>query len=144
LPSDPVVITMSVFNSGKTPAIDVTVATHPCSSSKPCGSGLTVKGESPRGMIPPEENGFTVKSAPLYLTSSLSEYKNGKNFIYIESLIGYKDSFGESHWTTVCRYHQYGRPLIEFDLCPKGNDMDTEPYKRYPISASHPAEHSGR
>lgn len=124
----PITVTISIINSGKTPALDVLPMSHPSDrSDEPpeVNDWTTVaKGTRKRGLLPPGITGLTFTTAPLTLTNGLGEYDAGTNSIYVQAKIIYLDTFKKSHWTTVCVLHRHGRPMGEFDFCERGNDMD--------------------
>lgn len=54
----------------------------------------------------------------------LTAYRAGNETIFVFGKFFYKDVVGNSHWTTFCVAHRYGRPLDEYDFCLSGNDVD--------------------
>ncbi len=126
----PITIRITVQNTGKTPALDQ--ISRSIVLSWDVEPPITNFGPPPptvvsKGMIPPGFNGLTFTTDPLKLNSGqVAAYKTGPNKIYLHARIDYRDSFTATtpHWTTICVYHQFGKPLDEFSYCQYGNDVD--------------------
>jgi hypothetical protein len=125
----PITVKIGVLNSGKTPAVNLGVMTHPSCWDRetPEPDWTTVANDLSHAMVPPQATGFSVTTSPLTLANCLDAYNSGQAAIYVRAKIVYDDTFGQPHWTTVCILHHHGRPLNEFDLCKTGNDVDRTP-----------------
>jgi hypothetical protein len=121
-------VLLSVFNSGKTPALEMTNESILLSSNiepPPTAFSFELNPVS-RSIVPPGTAGTFFKTNPLTLKtlSQASAYGSGLSKIYVEAIIHYKDTFGHSHWTRVCAWHASGAPLDTFLFCEHGNEMD--------------------
>jgi hypothetical protein len=124
----PITVTMTIVNSGKTPALDSVPMTHPSDfpSDPPdvADWDTVAQGTNKRGLVSPGMTGLTVTTAPLTLVNGLNAYNAGVNSIYVQAKITYFDTFNKPHWTTVCVLHHHGKPPGEFEMCERGNDVD--------------------
>jgi len=122
----PVIIALGVFNSGRTPALDVhsVMSAYSGSHQPPDVDWPKYLKGSPHWVLWPQQDAHTIHTDPLSLANSLGDYNAGINSVYIQVKITYKDVFGVEHWTTVCKLHHHGRPLNEWDSCRSGNNAD--------------------
>jgi hypothetical protein len=59
--------------------------------------------------------------------SKVDAYNKKKLNLYFQGEVRYTDSGRDQHFTSVCTYHVHGWQLYNFNACPSGNGMDTEP-----------------
>ncbi|MBZ5696400.1 MAG: hypothetical protein LAN36_13700 [Acidobacteriia bacterium] len=121
-------IKIGMFNSGKTPAFDVTPKSQVFNYNvEPPETDFTKAPEAKsRGLVPPGITEISFTTDPMKIVGpSLSAYNNGINSIYVHARIDYVDAFKMPHWTTICIFHIHGRPLSEFQYCERGNDADS-------------------
>jgi len=123
-----VTVTLFVFNSGKTPALEMTnESTLIFSNVEPPPTAFSFEPNPvSRSIVPPGTAGTFFRTNPLTLKtlSQASAYGSVLSKIYVEATIHYKDTFGRSHWTRVCAWHASGAPLDTFLFCEHGNEMD--------------------
>ena len=119
-------ITGTIINTGKTPAIEATT-TIEAFFFRPT---VTPNPEKPKRaditnlffVAPNTTPEFsTIDSVPS--AEQMSAYRK-TGFLFVKQIVWYQDIFGTSHWTTTCRWHQYGRPCSEFGFCSWGNAID--------------------
>jgi hypothetical protein len=53
-------------------------------------------------------------------------YREKKYSMYVFGKVQYRDIFSKPHWTTICAYHVYGKPLSEFEYCKSANEVDED------------------
>jgi hypothetical protein len=122
-----ITITIGIFNSGKTPAIDVSPRYQVfVGNTEPPETDFTkVNQDESHGLLPPGDTEISFKTAPLKVFGNfLSAYNSRVSYLYVHARIDYRDVFGVSHWTSLCIFHTHGRPLNEFDYCKSGNEAD--------------------
>jgi hypothetical protein len=122
-------VTISVMNTGKTPALDLIPISKPyiwpITMLLPELDISEVTKAKSIGVLAPGHvgTGFTSDTLP-DKQAALDAYNSGLNYYYVRARIDYSDVNGAKHWTTLCVYHIKGRPLTEFNYCPDGNDVD--------------------
>jgi hypothetical protein len=121
-------ISITPFNSGKTPALDVKAFYETFSSPikiEPTSTFKTL--EPPRdSILPPNFPGGVIGTYPInsILKPGLfAGYGQGKVAIYINVKITYSDEFGNRYWTTACAWHTHDYPDNVFTMCKKGNEV---------------------
>ena len=142
----PVKIGFSIINSGKTPAIKCTTERMPLMGAVAARRGVpeyyaNSKEIWPDGsktigrpvfMVLPiaeqdETEPWTTEPRSTLTPKVIREYKEKTRVLYVIAKIWYDDVFGDHHWTTTCRWHEYETDKAEFWPCVGGADMDN-PY----------------
>jgi hypothetical protein len=78
-------------------------------------------------VVAPGPTGATmVSQCGSFTASELSSYTSGTSKLYVNTRIYYADIFRRGHWTNICAYHTYGKPLDWFFDCNKGNEVDPD------------------
>lgn len=125
------VVTCTVINSGKTPAVSAVNqnAFGLSSLSKIPEPNWTKIKPGPKVIIPPsgpDQNGFTfhVSFGPVSKDFANS-YNNKIHTFYLMTLVSYYDVFGQAHWTKICFTHTADTGLEAFRFCDQDNETDT-------------------
>lgn len=123
-----VMATVTMVNTGKTPAIDVHEYTDIYIwEGEPPENSLVERGQ-PKSLaiIPPGSTKISFKT-PLGLklnSTQLAKYADHSLSLYVKSIIRYKDVFAQPHRTNICVFHEQGKPLDFWSYCEHGNDAD--------------------
>jgi hypothetical protein len=130
-------IILGPINTGKTPAFDLmTISEISAGAEEPSiltdiagHAAKTSKTPPSYGILPPSSTGgivnFHYSTGTLkFDEAQLAAYHAGVFNIYIQSIINYRDTFGQQYQARVCAYHAYGMPLDELSLCRQGNSID--------------------
>jgi hypothetical protein len=122
-------VTVSLENTGRTPAIDIVpLSGNIFAGSEPMRPVFSVGG--PRvsgGFLSPGNKNFTYTTDAFKPSlSDVAAYLGGRKRIYTFGVIRYRDTFNCRHVTNFCIYHQYGDPLAFFRFCENGNDTKDE------------------
>jgi len=122
---------VSVVNTGKTPAMRVTVMIEASiwsaawEDNPPPTPTETPKYTRSTFVLAPGTDNMSVNADPVkHSQEALDNYRSGKNVYFIRTRINYVDSFNKSHRTTACMYHVYGEELGFFHHCPEGSEVD--------------------
>ncbi|HKW65188.1 MAG TPA: hypothetical protein VJN89_21725 [Candidatus Acidoferrum sp.] len=116
-----------VFNSGRTPAVNVTTdsATYVGIGEPPQFNWPKIKSPPSRNIISPNDIRQSIASGGIRLNGPvLALYNSGTVSIYVMFRLDYQDIFGRSHWLTVCTYHSHVMPVDTFNYCRTGNTVD--------------------
>lgn len=118
---------MYLTNSGKTPAVNVRLASGMALMDEGLGDFtprelIFTDEKVSRSIVPPGEGGFTFD----FQIEPLSEIdviriNREEIFLYAQAKIEYDDIFGKPHWTTICVMFQ---PPNRFTPCHQGNECD--------------------
>ncbi len=117
-PSKEIGLTVMIKNSGRTPALDVSVAMKMFDAQ-----GKAVTGRNT--VLPGNVIASDHTAAEHYLvtfTEDLSLFNQTRQALTLKGVITYSDIFKQSHQTTFCAYYD-GIEKI-FKTCPDGNDLD--------------------
>lgn len=116
---------IAIINTGPTPALHVTTYNRVV---------IAVGAEEPAIDWPdhPPENSMLVPGqevtirtvTPQVSPEIASAYAGGSARIYVLARVEYRDIFGNTHWTEVCKYHVHGNGPEEFHTCYSGNGID--------------------
>lgn len=119
-------VTITLRNTGKTPALNMFPASHP-SISDNCLPWNETKLPAPKsiGILAPGQTGLSFATDPLtYMKLPIDAYNAGINKYCVRAKVLYTDADKIQHWSTICMSHTHGRPLDQFDYCVEGNDVD--------------------
>lgn len=123
----PFTTTVSVSNTGKTPALEVVPESSLYLwSGEPPGDIPPNLSPVSKAIVAPGMGGLNFTTAEFTLTSQaqIDVYHGKTSNVYLKAIINYRDAFKGSHWTKVCAYHISGDPLESWKFCAHGNEMD--------------------
>lgn len=121
-------ITIDLLNTGKTPALDMIPISKPYIwniSSTPLPMLEAVSSAKSIGILAPGQTGLSFDTNDWKTTDSvLAAYNAQISLYYVRAKISYTDVNHAPHWTTICVFHEKGKPLNQFSFCSEGNEVD--------------------
>jgi hypothetical protein len=128
----PVTATLTIINTGKTPAIEVIAQSRISMMNSEQQLPLMVQlgPTKSRGMLPPAgqsvPGNFSFTTDPMTAVNvvQIQAYYSGANRLYLDGRVDYGDAFGIKHWTKFCLFHLNGSALDAFSYCQNGNNVD--------------------
>ena len=126
-----------LVNSGKTPAIGIIPQSIMFISASPPRMTTFPLAPSPksRSILAPGTANFKFTSNPRrFAVFEIAAYTKGDARLFIHAIVRYDDTFGISHWSTVCAYRSHGEDVTVVNFCAEGNDMDNNQTKDDPKS----------
>jgi hypothetical protein len=137
-------VRFSIISNGKTPAVKCTTERMPLMGA-PGGipqyyanhrdiwpDGPKTTGRPVFVVLPiaeqDETEPWTTDPRSTLTPKVIREYTEKTTVLYVIAKIWYDDVFGDHHWTTTCRWHEFKTPPTEFWPCVGGAEMDT-PYQ---------------
>jgi hypothetical protein len=129
-PDEDFVVTYTLFNSGKTPAINVTAkARIAFANTEPSAPDWANMPIGNRGIVFPNtaNRGISAKFEGRIITQPVViGYASHAVNLYLRVRVEYDDTFGSNHWTEMCTIHSFGDPAEKFSVCASGSGIDGE------------------